>query len=134
MRRDHVGAHKRPSSRGDIVREGAVVDGIDHGTAFREPHESIHIAFDGCEFANRRSRSLIRLRLRSASDGGQQHRQGRTADLHEPDDGNERLRVTAALKMTGGNVARAARRLSLPRTTLRYRIKHYRLQHLIPRD
>jgi transcriptional regulator of acetoin/glycerol metabolism len=35
---------------------------------------------------------------------------------------------------TGGNIARAARRLGLPRTTLRHRISKHGLAHLIPRD
>ena len=38
------------------------------------------------------------------------------------------------LRETGGNVARAARRLGVPRTTLRRRIAAARLGHLIPRD
>jgi transcriptional regulator with GAF, ATPase, and Fis domain len=42
---------------------------------------------------------------------------------------HDRDRVAAALAETGGNVARAARRLKLPRSTLRYRIAKYRLEH-----
>jgi transcriptional regulator with GAF, ATPase, and Fis domain len=42
--------------------------------------------------------------------------------------------IASALVETGGNIARAARRLSLPRSTLRYRIHYHRLQHLIPAD
>jgi transcriptional regulator with GAF, ATPase, and Fis domain len=41
---------------------------------------------------------------------------------------DERERVAAALADAGGNVARAARRLKLPRSTLRYRIAKYRLE------
>jgi len=43
-------------------------------------------------------------------------------------------RIAAALAATGGNVARAARRLGVPRTTLRNRIAKHGLGHLIPRD
>ena len=46
----------------------------------------------------------------------------------------ERSRISAALLATGGNVARAARRLELSRTTLRRRIHRYQLHSLIPRD
>jgi DNA-binding NtrC family response regulator len=57
----------------------------------------------------------------------------RVADL-DPDEESDRARVATALQLTGGNVARAARRLRLPRSTLRYRIRRYDLQDLIPRD
>jgi DNA-binding NtrC family response regulator len=43
-------------------------------------------------------------------------------------------RIAAALAATGGNIARAARRLGVPRGTLRHRIARHRLGHLIPRD
>jgi transcriptional regulator with GAF, ATPase, and Fis domain len=43
-------------------------------------------------------------------------------------------RVREALLGSGGNVARAARRLGLPRGTLRYRIERLGLKGLIPRD
>jgi DNA-binding NtrC family response regulator len=43
-------------------------------------------------------------------------------------------RIAAALVATGGNVARAARRLGLPRSTLRHRIVKHGLGHLIPKD
>lgn len=46
----------------------------------------------------------------------------------------ERRRIAAVLRETGGNVARAARRLDLPRTTLRRRIARYGLRDLLPRD
>jgi len=50
------------------------------------------------------------------------------------DESDDRDRVATALRATGGNVARSARRLGIPRSTLRHRIKRYRLQHLIPDD
>ena len=43
-------------------------------------------------------------------------------------------RIAAALAATGGNVARAARRLGVPRTTLRNRIAKHGLGYLIPKD
>jgi two-component system response regulator AtoC len=46
----------------------------------------------------------------------------------------EREPIVAALVATGGNVARAARRLGLARSTLRHRIVRHGLAHLIPRD
>jgi DNA-binding NtrC family response regulator len=46
----------------------------------------------------------------------------------------EEERLRAVLSETGGNVARAARRLGIPRGTLRYRIEKFSLQHMIPRD
>jgi transcriptional regulator with GAF, ATPase, and Fis domain len=39
----------------------------------------------------------------------------------------ERERLRAALAATGGNVARTARRLAIPRSTLRYRLQRYQL-------
>ena len=42
--------------------------------------------------------------------------------------------IASVLESTGGNVSRAARRLELPRSTLRYKIKKYALQDLIPND
>ncbi|MDG2303988.1 MAG: sigma-54 dependent transcriptional regulator [Candidatus Binatia bacterium] len=45
-----------------------------------------------------------------------------------------RERLVAALTQTGGNVARAARRLEMPRSTLRYQIQVHSLQALIPGD
>jgi transcriptional regulator with GAF, ATPase, and Fis domain len=42
--------------------------------------------------------------------------------------------IASVLESTGGNVSRAARRLELPRSTLRHRIKKYALQDLIPKD
>jgi len=49
-------------------------------------------------------------------------------------DGGESARLAQALRSTGGNVARAARRLGLARSTLRHRIERFGLGHLIPRD
>ena len=48
--------------------------------------------------------------------------------------GGEESQIARALIETGGNVARAARRLGLPRGTLRHRIERFGLRHLIPRD
>jgi DNA-binding NtrC family response regulator len=42
--------------------------------------------------------------------------------------------LAAVLVATGGNVARAARRLGIPRSTLRYRIRRHDLGDLIPSD
>ena len=47
---------------------------------------------------------------------------------------DEERRLRTVLEETGGNVARAARRLGIPRGTLRYRIEKFSLQDLIPRD
>jgi DNA-binding NtrC family response regulator len=52
--------------------------------------------------------------------------------LREIADEEQRLRTVLA--ETGGNVARAARRLGVPRGTLRYRIEKFSLQGFIPRD
>jgi transcriptional regulator with GAF, ATPase, and Fis domain len=46
----------------------------------------------------------------------------------------EAERIAAALRATGGNVSRSARRLGLARSTLRYRIERLGLSALIPRD
>jgi two-component system response regulator HydG len=46
----------------------------------------------------------------------------------------DREEIASVLMATGGNVARSARRLKLPRSTLRYQIRSLRLQHLIPSD
>ncbi len=45
-----------------------------------------------------------------------------------------RERLVAALTNSGGNVARAARRLNIPRSTLRYHIQIHGLRDLIPHD
>jgi len=42
--------------------------------------------------------------------------------------------ISEALIDTGGVVARAARRLGMPRSSLRYKIRRYRLSHLVPKD
>lgn len=42
--------------------------------------------------------------------------------------------IRAVLIATGGNVSRAARRLRIPRSTLRYRILRAGLEHLLARD
>ena len=46
----------------------------------------------------------------------------------------ERERIAAELRATGGNVRRAARRLGVARSTLRYRIQRHALEHLLPGD
>lgn len=46
----------------------------------------------------------------------------------------ERTRVAEALVASGGNIARAARRLGIPRSTAQYRIARLGLRHLIPPD
>jgi transcriptional regulator with GAF, ATPase, and Fis domain len=43
-------------------------------------------------------------------------------------------RIAAVLRETGGNVARAARRLGVARSTLRWQVQRYGLQGLIPED
>jgi transcriptional regulator with GAF, ATPase, and Fis domain len=52
----------------------------------------------------------------------------------EPEDLREKERIIAALKEFGGNLSRTARRLELPRSTLRHRITRYALGYLIPKD
>jgi DNA-binding NtrC family response regulator len=47
---------------------------------------------------------------------------------------DEEVRLRTVLSETGGNVSRAARRLGIPRGTLRYRIEKFSLQDFIPRD
>jgi DNA-binding NtrC family response regulator len=47
---------------------------------------------------------------------------------------DESAMIRAALIDTGGNVTRAARRMDIPRGTLRYKIRRYGLDHLIPDD
>jgi DNA-binding NtrC family response regulator len=51
-----------------------------------------------------------------------------------PAEPGDAARIAAALAATGGNVARAARRLGVPRGTLRHRIAKHGLGHLIPKD
>jgi transcriptional regulator with GAF, ATPase, and Fis domain len=45
-----------------------------------------------------------------------------------------RAAIAGVLAATGGNVARAARRLGIPRTTLSYRIRVLGLDDHVPRD
>ena len=52
----------------------------------------------------------------------------------EPPQGDERSHIATELLATGGNVARVARRLNIPRSTLRYKIRRYELRSLVPRD
>ncbi len=59
-------------------------------------------------------------------------RAGSRSGVGRPRD--DRDRIVTALVTTGGNIARAARRLGLPRTTLRHRIAKHGLAHMIPRD
>jgi DNA-binding NtrC family response regulator len=47
---------------------------------------------------------------------------------------DEEVRLRTVLSETGGNVSRAARRLGIPRGTLRYRIEKFSLQDFIPKD
>ena len=47
---------------------------------------------------------------------------------------DEALLIATSLVETGGVVARAARRLGIARSSLRYKIKRYDLGHLIPHD
>jgi DNA-binding NtrC family response regulator len=48
--------------------------------------------------------------------------------------GDDRNQLAELLLECGGNVARVARRLGRPRSTIRYRIAQHGLSHLIPRD
>ena len=56
------------------------------------------------------------------------------AEPEEADRDDEESLIRAALVDTGGNVSRAARRLGLARGSLRYRIRKYGLQDLVPSD
>jgi transcriptional regulator of acetoin/glycerol metabolism len=58
---------------------------------------------------------------------------GATSTVSGPRD-DDKQRIATALIATGGNIARAARRLDLPRSTLRYRIRRHSLSSLIPDD
>jgi transcriptional regulator with GAF, ATPase, and Fis domain len=44
------------------------------------------------------------------------------------------MTLESVLRATGGNVSRAARRMGVPRSTLRYRIQRANLAHLVPHD
>jgi DNA-binding NtrC family response regulator len=71
------------------------------------------------------------VRIDAALVGEALARTARRAASVRPD---EREAIAAELRATGGNVRRAARRLGLPRSTLRYRIQRYALEHLLPDD
>ncbi|MND01783.1 Bacterial regulatory protein, Fis family [compost metagenome] len=47
---------------------------------------------------------------------------------------SERTEIAETLRITGGNVSRAARRLGMARSTLRYKLRSYDLEGLIPED
>ena len=47
---------------------------------------------------------------------------------------SELEKVRSALVEAGGNLSRTARRLEIPRSTLRHRIAKYQLGHLVPKD
>jgi transcriptional regulator with GAF, ATPase, and Fis domain len=47
---------------------------------------------------------------------------------------SERTQLERALRASGGNISRAARRIGMARSTLRYKIGRNELSHLIPRD
>jgi transcriptional regulator with GAF, ATPase, and Fis domain len=51
-----------------------------------------------------------------------------------PDPSGERERIAAVLRETGGNLSRAARRLGVARSTLRWQVQRHGLQALIPDD
>ena len=51
-----------------------------------------------------------------------------------PNEGSDTTRLEAALIQTAGNVSRAARRMGVPRSTLRYRITRAGLTHLLSKD
>jgi transcriptional regulator of acetoin/glycerol metabolism len=52
----------------------------------------------------------------------------------DPDEQADADRIEEALVDSGGNLSRTARRLELPRSTLRHRIAKYWLGHLVPKD
>jgi len=54
-------------------------------------------------------------------------------ELPEPGS-DEKSFLTHVLRNAGWNVTRAARRLGMPRSTLRYKLKQYDLEGLIPKD
>ena len=47
---------------------------------------------------------------------------------------DERRFISEVLRAAGWNVTRAARRLGMARSTLRYKLKQYDLEGLIPKD
>ena len=52
----------------------------------------------------------------------------------EPADERDREWIESALRESGGNLSRTARRLELPHSTLRHRIAKYALAYLVPKD
>ncbi len=50
------------------------------------------------------------------------------------EDRQERAQIQEGIRQTAGNVSRAARRLGITRSRLRYRLQKYGLLHLIPND
>jgi len=67
-----------------------------------------------------------------------QERPHRPLRLWEDDETHAQTRprnaIAGALAGAGGNVARAARRLGVPRSTLRYWIQQHGLAELVPKD
>ncbi len=57
----------------------------------------------------------------------------RTPEL-SPGELRDAERLRTLLQETGGNLSRTARRLEIPRSTLRHRIAKYRLGYLVPKD
>jgi DNA-binding NtrC family response regulator len=66
--------------------------------------------------------------------GGAEQRFDALPRLRDPESEAMREEIRTVLAETGGNVARAARRLGISRSTLRYRILRHGLSHLIPMD
>jgi DNA-binding NtrC family response regulator len=81
------------------------------------------------ELANRLEAMTVR-----GDDGADTSRQRRSDPTDEDDRNGERTVLARLLRECGGNVARVARRLGRPRTTVRSQITRNGLQHLIPRD
>jgi len=81
------------------------------------------------ELANRLEAMTVR-----GDDGADTSRQRRSDPTDEDDRNGERRVLARLLRECGGNVARVARRLGRPRTTVRSQITRNGLQHLIPRD
>jgi DNA-binding NtrC family response regulator len=61
-------------------------------------------------------------------------RSGVPRPLLDADEQADAERIEEALVDSGGNLSRSARRLELPRSTLRHRIAKYQLGHLVPKD
>ncbi len=62
------------------------------------------------------------------------HGQPWTRDFGREDVACERVVLEEALRAAGGNISRAARRVGVARSTLRYRIERNGLGHLVPKD